>query len=261
VTLHELFKRADEVAPLVLSESYCKMTGAYDNSGVILDSGKDVTGVVFSLDFSIGAVNTAVEKGYTAIVTHHPAIFGGVQKIDAANSGLGEKLALCIKNGISVISMHLNADCAEGGIDDSLMKGLGGTDAKIMERLSVGGYGRVYPVEKKSFAAFCKGAEETFKTKRLLSYGDGAREISKVASFCGAGCDDKAIAFAKANHADVLVSADMKHHQITALLEAGICVVELTHYASENYGFMQMAQRMAKGLSVPVAFYTDENLL
>jgi dinuclear metal center YbgI/SA1388 family protein len=261
VRLYDLFKQLEQVAPVSLSDAYCKTFDAYDNSGVLLNSGKAVNGVVFSLDFSRGAVQEAVQKGYTAIVTHHPAIFGGIKRLDATDNGLGEKLALCVQNGISVISMHLNFDCAEKGIDHYLMQGLGGSNARIMDKISMGGYGRVYDITPVPFEQFALNAQQTFHSQKLRFYGEEQKEIKRVASFCGAGSDDKTVAYAIANHAEVFVSADMKHHHISALCEAGLCVVDMTHYASENYGFMKIVEPIAKTLGVPYSLYTDEHLL
>lgn len=45
-----------EVAPVALSDELCAKYGAYDNSGIILDCGSDVTGALFCLDLTAGAV-------------------------------------------------------------------------------------------------------------------------------------------------------------------------------------------------------------
>lgn len=34
---NELYKMIEEVAPVALSDEYCKLYGAYDNSGIIID--------------------------------------------------------------------------------------------------------------------------------------------------------------------------------------------------------------------------------
>ena len=62
-----------EVAPVSLSDELCAKYGAYDNSGIILNCGNDVSGALFSLDFDMSAAKKAAELGYNLIVTHHPA--------------------------------------------------------------------------------------------------------------------------------------------------------------------------------------------
>lgn len=257
--LSEIFKTLEEkVAPVALSDELCKQFNMYDNSGIIVDCGKDIVGAVFSLDLSAGAIKAAKSKGYNLIVTHHPAIYGGISRINNTDP-VATNIAECVVCGISVISMHLNFDCAPRGIDYHLMEGLGGKDGKILAELSRGGYGRVYEVEPIPFYAYAEKVKAVFKSGRVLTYG-ADRQIKKVASFCGAGCDERAIAFAAENNADVFVSSDMKHHEITALIHRGINVIVLTHYSSENYGFDKIYNEISAGLPVPAAYYDDAEL-
>ena len=131
MTLNDVYKIADEIAPKALSDALCSKYGMYDNSGVLVDTGKSVDGILFSLDFSLGAIAAAIKAKRRLIVTHHPAIYGKIGNLVGGESshgvrdvlGTGGKLIQAIENGISVLSMHLNLDCADGGIDESLMRG------------------------------------------------------------------------------------------------------------------------------------------
>ncbi len=248
----DVLKILEKVAPVALSDEMCKKCGMYDNSGIIIESGTAVTGALFSLDLSRGAVKTAVEKGFNLIVTHHPAIYGGVSRIS-----FDDAIALCVKNGISVISMHLNFDSAPEGIDYHLMKGLGGKEGERLIKLSNGGYGRVYPVNPTDFESYCKFVAQSLSTDRALFYGSPYKRIEKVASFCGAGCDNNTMAFAVNNGADVFVSSDMKHHEITYLLSKGLNVIHLTHYSAENYGFNKIYKQISDCLQIPSSYFTD----
>ena len=251
----EVLEKLEEVAPVALSDEFCKKYSLYDNSGIIIDCGGKVKGALFSLDLSSKAVQGAKENGFNLIVTHHPAIYGGVSKITQTDA-----IAQCIKSGISVISMHLNFDAAPEGIDYHLMKALGGEEAEILHPLSNGGYGRVYDIAPCTFESYSKKITETF-SNRTLFYGDGERTIKRVASFCGAGYDEKSVSFALSNGADVFVSSDLKHHEITALLEKGLNVIHLTHYSAENYGFNKIYLKIREELSIPSVYFTDGELL
>ena len=66
----------------------------------------------------------AKERCKNLIVTHHPAIFFPVSNI-LRSDPLGARLIACLEAGIGVISMHLNCDCARGGIDENLALALG----------------------------------------------------------------------------------------------------------------------------------------
>ena len=252
--LTAILKKLEEVAPVALSDRFCKTYSMYDNSGIIADCGADINGAVFSLDLSDSAVAEAEKRGYNLIVTHHPAIYGGISKLNS-----GDTVAECFRKGISVISMHLNFDVAPEGIDYHLMRGLGGSAAKTLAPVEGGAYGRVYAVAPVEFSDYKKYVRETFSTDRALFYG-GERTVKKVASFCGAGCDGRAIEFAVSEGADVFVSSDIKHHEITALLHSGINVIHLTHYSAESYGFNKIYLKIKDGLQIPSSFFFDKEI-
>lgn len=257
--LNDLFKRLEAVAPVSVSDELCKKYGLYDNSGIILNCCTDVCGVLFTLDLTLNAVDYARSCGFNAIVTHHPAIYGGISRLDAMSDPQAAAIAACLKNGISVISMHLNFDAAESGIDYYLMRAVGGSKAKQHLTVNGGGYGRVYPVKPVSFAELTKGLQAELNTQRIFAYGEN-KQINTAASFCGAGCDDRAIAFAAAEGADAFISSDLKHHEIRALLGRGINVIQLTHYASENYGFNKIYKEISSGLPVSSSYFCDAEL-
>lgn len=252
--LASILKKLEEIAPVALSDRFCKTYSMYDNSGILVDCGTDIKGALFSLDLSDNAVAEAERLGYNLIITHHPAIYGGISHIYS-----GETVAECFKKGISVISMHLNFDVAPEGIDYHLMRGLGGKTATVLAPVEGGAYGRVYDIPPLNFSEYKKYVCQTFSTDRALFYGKEKR-VNKVASFCGAGCDERAIAFAKSNGADVFVSSDLKHHEITALLHGGINVIHLTHYSAESYGFNKIYLKIKDGLQVPSSFYFDKEV-
>ncbi len=267
--LSEIYKIADELAPKILSEEYCEKYGAYDNSGIIVDTGEEIQKILFTLDLTESVVERAISTGAKLIITHHPAIYGKISCLLVGDT-LGAKLTKCIQNGISVLSMHLNLDCAKGGIDESLADGIKiatGTintldlgDIAIMHELSLGGYGRVYDVKSTSAKELKDGCNKVFKTQRTLVYKEN-KKIERVASFCGSGCDEEGIAFALKNGADAVVSSDFKHHVIALALEKGLAVISLTHYASESYGFEKYYEKISRQVGIPCEFFKDENLL
>lgn len=267
MTTKQLYKIADEIAPKSLSDEYCEKYGAYDNSGILVNTGEDITKAVFSLDLSQGAIERALQEGATAIVTHHPAIYGKISEIRFDASPLGEKLITCIQKGISVISMHLNLDCAVGGIDESLQQAVldacasGRLETQVMQPLSQGGYGRAYTVNETPLCTLAENLGKELNSARVQVYGDRQKAVKKVASFCGAGVDEFAIAFAKAQGADVIVSSDYKHHYITQALELGLAVIVLTHYSSEQYGFKKYYENIRQKTDVACIYHVDETLL
>ncbi|MGN1373060.1 MAG: Nif3-like dinuclear metal center hexameric protein [Candidatus Coproplasma sp.] len=259
MTVEEVLHILEErIAPVALSDEFCAKYKMYDNSGIIINCNNEVTGALFSLDFSAEAVDRAIEKGYNLIVTHHPAIYSAINRIDVTGDPKSVAIEKCIKNGISVISMHLNFDAAPQGIDYHLMCGLGGRDCKVCATVSGGGYGRVYEVEPVTVKEFLERVATTFKTHRAVYYGDENATICKVASFCGAGFDDTNLHFSLDNGCDVFVSSDLKHHEIFELIERGVGVLHLTHYCAENYGFNRIYENIKESIKVPSSYFFDE---
>ena len=265
--LSEIYKIADEIAPKKLSDEACSI-GFYDNSGILIDTGEDIKKVLFSLDFSFAAIEKAIETGANLIVTHHPAIYGKLGEIRFDDEHLtGAKVTKCLKNSISVISMHLNLDFADGGTDESLMEGIllslnsEEKNVTVMTQVVEGGYGRVYDVNPTPLKILAENMKTTFSTNRILVYGEEEKIINRIASFCGAGANEKEILFALKSGADAVVSSDFKHHVLTMALESGLSVVALTHYASENYGFKKYYQKICQRIEIPCVYHTDEELL
>ena len=269
--LSEIYKIADELAPKTLSVECCQTYGYYDNSGVLIDTGEDIKGIVFSLDLSNATIEKAIKEKANLIITHHPAIYGKIGDIRVDdNTLLGGKIVKCIKNGISLISMHLNLDFAKDGTDESLMEGIclasgktegAGTGLRCMQPLSIGCYGRAYDIKKTPLKTLCENMEKEFSSRKILFYGEEEKEIKRIASFCGAGADERAVVFAKEQGADAIVSSDFKHHILALAQELGLSVIVMTHYASECYGFKKYYEKICRQVTVPCVYHTDENLL
>ncbi len=265
--LSEIYQIADELAPKRISDELCEKYGWYDNSGILVDTGEDITGIVFSLDLSLGAIDRAIKEGANLIITHHPAIYGKISKIDYYDEALlGKKLIACIRKGISVLSMHLNLDGAKEGIDESLMQAVARAAGGKADLLAVqmpttdGGYGRAYEVEKTSLGALANGLKRVLSAKRMEMYGETERSVSRVASFCGSGADERAIAFALSQGADVMISSDFKHHVISLALESGLQVVIPTHYAAESYGFQKYYEKISRRVGIPCSYHEEKDL-
>ena len=70
----QFYEIVNAFAPKAISDEYCNRYGAYDNSGLLVDCAEEITGAVFALDLTDGAIEKAKAMGVNVIVTHHPAI-------------------------------------------------------------------------------------------------------------------------------------------------------------------------------------------
>lgn len=272
--LNDLYEIAARIAPMEYSSEFCARYGAYDNSGILIDMKNEIEKAVFSLDLTKGAVERAKEIGAGVIVTHHPAIYAKLSKLSVDDPTSSAVLA-AMKNGISVISMHLNLDTAEGGIDECLAFGIRimlpttnriaheGGNEKIMYTFSCGkgGYGRVYDVPELPATYIKEEFDKHFSAKHTLLFAKEGQRVSRIASFCGAGADEESLDFAVKNGADMIVSSDIKHHILKNALSCGLAVLMPTHYAAENYGFYQFYKKIAKEAAIDCEFITEDALL
>ena len=227
--IKDFYKLIDEYAPFALSDRLCKLEDMYDNSGILIDHDDDLRSVTFALDFSASSVAAAIDNGSGLLVTHHPAVYHPIKRID------GEYVK-AIRAGVGVISAHLNLDCARRGTDQSFAEALGAVNARIVDELGDGeGYGRVFSVDT-DLSSFATAAKKNLKTECFV-YGDKRARIKSVASFCGAGLSGDYI---DKVDADLYCSADVPHHVITYALSKGRSLISFTHYGSENIGMINL---------------------
>ena len=252
-------KVLDGFAPLRLSQLLIER-GDYDNSGLLIKCNEDVNGVLFSLDLSDEAVSLAKAKGYNTIVTHHPAIYNPIKSLSV--DGQTSAVVNAVKNDINVISMHLNLDVADDGIDSILSKGLGASNAKILQPLEQdNGYGREFAINKDINEIIAQIKKE-LKTDKIICYGSG--ECKVMASFCGGGASH-ALDMVESGMtiADTILTSDMAHHVIKALIEKNKKIIIIPHYVAENYGFKNYFERVTNALlgKVETRFFSDERFM
>ena len=125
-TVQQLYEAMQRIAPLELAESW-------DNPGLLVDCGGEVTRVLVTLDITPEVVTEAAAKHCEAIVAHHPVIFDPLKK-------LGRRM--CRSNWcgrISAICMHTNLDAAAGGVNEVLAGIFGMQDRSLCRGLRPGG--------------------------------------------------------------------------------------------------------------------------
>lgn len=259
LTLDNLYSVIDGYAPFEISKKLiCE--GEYDNSGIIVNCHQEVNKILFALDLSLETIAKAKSLKCDTLVTHHPAIYTPIKQLSVCDTATAPIL-LAIKQGLNVISLHLNLDFSEFGTDYYLAKACGATEIRVIDKRDYArGYGSEFTLENVKLGDFVKSLNALLNTSKTLVYGNKNMQISKVASFCGGGGNDALIAVRKGIiDADVIVTSDLQHHLIKELVESGKAVVIPTHYASENYGFYKFYEAMAKLLDPKAqTYYFDD---
>lgn len=250
--INDILKILEEYAPTSLSESYVKKYDAYDNVGVIIDTDKDITGVLFSLDLTSKAVECAIKNNCNLIFTHHPAIYAPIKSIS-----VDSPIYKAINNSIGVISFHLNLDIAKNGIDYYLADGLGGENCKILLSFDDDiGYGRQFNLDNPTFEEVIKRYKTNFKTDKVFAYGNLNEKVSSVVTLCGQGLSEKTLDTIK--DADLIISSDVQHHIILKAMELNIKLLIVTHYSSEFYGFTKVYENLSDKLNVKTVLNKEE---
>lgn len=98
------------------------------------------------------------------------------------------------------------------------------------KREGIGRIGRLQePMTLQAFAAVLTQRLGVAGVLRLV--GDPQKEIRRVALCGGSGAEYIAVAAKKG--ADLYITGDLKYHEAQKALEMGLCVADVTHYASE----------------------------
>lgn len=261
LTLDGFLEILDKRAPLKYSKAFIAR-GDHDNSGIIVRASDRVNKVLFSLDLSVAAVTKASRLGCDTVVTHHPAIYTPIYELNA--NGSTRAVLAAAERKTNVVSMHLNLDAASGGIDESLCLGLGAKEFSIIDKLEENaGYGKEFYTEGLTLSQIKAEAKKVLGARRIITYGSAKREIKKIASFCGGGASNALKYIENGGDAELIVTSDMPHHVIKEMIENGVCVMLLTHYAAENYGFKKYYERIAEDVNknAQCFFFTDERFM
>ncbi len=123
--LKEIISFFNELAPFALQEGY-------DNSGLqIGNPEKEVKAALLCIDITEEVLEEASKTGSDLIISHHPLIFKGIQKISGQNM-IERIIEKSIKNDIALLSVHTNIDTVAKGVNKKICTKLGLKDTKIL---------------------------------------------------------------------------------------------------------------------------------
>ena len=231
----------------------------WDNVGLLLgDPTRNANKVLVALDATEAVVHEAVTGGYDFLLTHHPLIHDPLKKITTATPQ-GRKILTLIQSGINLYCAHTNLDKAANGVNDCLLSAMDGCEASSeggifaqdgREPLVDGicdtpGLGWVVdlntPIMLKNFAALLK---KFLKLDDIRFSGDATAMVHKVGLCGGDASHPQYWRAAHAKGCDVFVTGDMRYHNAVDAVEAGISIVDITHYAGEVLIVETIVQRL-----------------
>ena len=223
-TVQQIYEEMQRIAPLALAESW-------DNPGLLVDCGGEVSRVLVTLDITPEVVEEAARKGCGLIVSHHPVIFSPLKKLS------GQDVAFrLVKNGISAICMHTNLDAAEGGVNE-VLAGIFGM--REMEAFAEG-CGRVGSIEPVTVPELAKKAQKELASRCnqpfngpavQVKFADTGKTVRRLAVISGAG--GSLFEDAIARGADCLLTGEANHHHAIDAKRLGLSLIAAGHYATE----------------------------
>ncbi len=218
-----------EIATLIEKEFPLSDAYEWDNVGLLLgDREKEVKKVLITLDVCYNTATEAIENGVDLIISHHPILFGGTKKI-TSDTIEGKVLLSLMSNNIAVYAAHTNCDVGKNGINAKLAKLFDLTDVENLEDTGLGRIGNLK--NPLTFSEFIKVTKKNLKTPFVRCSGSDDAKISRVAIGSGACSDSIPVAIDKG--ADVMITADMKYHDMINLTESGISIIDAGHFPTE----------------------------
>ncbi len=123
--IKEVIQYLESRFPLYWQESY-------DNCGIQCgDKEQKITGALICFNFSEEALDLAIQSNKNLVISHHPLIFKGIQKIEPTNL-TGKLIIKAIENKIVLYSMHTNIDNGVGGGNQLFADKLGLTKTSVL---------------------------------------------------------------------------------------------------------------------------------
>ncbi len=197
----------------------------FDNSGLLIGSDHtEVTKAIVALDITNDVVNEAVANNVQLIISHHPVIFAPLKNIPADSVVYN-----IIKNSLSALCLHTNLDLSpEFGVNTCLADAVGVKDGMFAdgECLFIGELQAETDIEQ--FASTVKTALNC----KGVRYTKPKDKVKTVAICSGSGGD--LVTLAKDYNADVLLTGEIKHHEILLAQSLGISVVDGSHFGTED---------------------------
>ena len=222
----------------------------WDNVGLLLgDTSKVVRKVLVALDATDAVVRETVAGGYDFLLTHHPLIHDPLRKITSATPQ-GRKILALLQAGINLYTGHTNVDKAAGGVNDCLLDkindcgtngGVGIFDNTTRVSLIDGfcdapGLGLVAALRTSmTLEGFIVHIKRALQLPDIRYSGDPSVMIHKVGLCGGDASHPRYWNAALAQGCEVFITGDMRYHNAQDAVEAGINIIDITHYAGESF--------------------------
>lgn len=245
----------EAIAPLALA-------APWDNVGLLVPPAAHHTAVsrlLVTIDLSEEVLDEAIASGADLVVAYHPPIFEAKKRFRADHAS--DRVVLgAIRAGVGVFSPHTSLDAAAGRMTDWLAGALGKGDTRVIAPhpgIAGAGMGRIVtyrkPLAMDDVVARIKKHLGVGRLRVALPARVASTFRVGSAAYCpGAGGP----LFDAISGVDLLVTGEMRHHDVLAHVARGRAVVLAEHSNSER-GYLPHYARAIRaslpGVTVSVA--------
>ncbi len=233
-------------------EKICPISAAcpWDNPGLTAGNpGAEIHSIMVALDATDEVIDAAIEQKVNLLVTHHPLIFGKISRVNT-DDVVGKRLVKLIQHGINCYAAHTNFDVkVMAGLSASML-GLEAPEVLEVTAVTDGveeGIGRVSGVYESTVETWISKLKASFELSNVIVYGATDKIVKRVAISPGSG--KGMIEHAIDKGADLLITGDIGHHDGIDAVEAGLTVVDASHYGLEYIFIDYMAKYLERECS------------
>jgi dinuclear metal center YbgI/SA1388 family protein len=247
----------EQLAPL-------RLAADWDNVGLLLEprEPRAVRRVLLTIDLNEAVLREALQQHSELIVAYHPPIFSGVKRLTRSNA-MERALLGAISAGVAVYSPHTALDAVSDGVNDWLADAFGPSQRSALEPAI--GSGRVATGSRKSKAT--RGVEGQGRLLQLSRPAQVEVLLRRIKKHLGvkhlrvalpqprpaavasvALCPGAGASVILETRADLLLTGEMRHHDILQAVGRGAVVVLAEHSSSER-GYLPRLSRRLRALA------------
>jgi dinuclear metal center YbgI/SA1388 family protein len=260
VPLSGVLSVLEQLAPLSFAESW-------DNVGLLVEpspcSLAFVSRAVLTIDLDDRVLDEAQALGAQLIIAYHPPIFQGLKALRA--SAPAERVAVrAVTAGLFVFSPHTALDSAPGGVNDWLLDAFAAPQVTrqpclphaVDPRYGAGRSVNLPEPIRLSDAVTRLKHHLGLPQLRVASTPEHAADTALIRSVAVCAGSGGAV-FEKTRGFDLLVTGEMRHHDVRAHVQTGSSVVLSEHTHTERGYLSTLASRLRSEMNGEVTFHVS----
>lgn len=248
----EVIAQLEKIAPLEWAE-------AWDNVGLLVATEIEaVQRVMLTIDLTESVLLEAQSAGANLIIAYHPVIFSGLKRLTRASAA--ERIVQdALRSDMAIYCPHTALDAIPGGINDWLAEAIGrGPTVPIVANPKAPpgvGMGRRIELEEPqtldTLLPLVKRHLGIWQLRVAAADRHLRGEPIRSAGVCaGAGGS----VFERCDRVDLLLTGEMRHHDILTRSAAGTSVIVTDHTHCERGYLPHLATRLRSVFGDDVAF-------